>query len=411
MQGFCTRAILLVGLLLSSACTPNDTPSSATGTPAPSPTAQTRAGGAVLPIAQAHSLHAPALLQRGDALWFAWADGGAQPHVALQAANAESPLLRLPARLPAAPTLHDMQGATLLLWLDETPQEAERRLQGLVIAADGQSRSTVTPLTNAPTSDYSALSLGDGLVRVVWRGGGDAVQSLFLQDVTDRAVGFHQRELRQNAAHPALLRDAQGTVHLFWLEQFGRQAYHAQFDDGASPPPLTNVQPLSALAALPPGDAVESFDVAADARFAYLFWRIRAADGTRRMVVSVGVLGSADYSPPQTLGIAVDASQTVDGGFALGTVQAAAAAESAPVPWALPLAGQHEVLPAAVRSDNRLGIALFRDGALFGYAPLVDTPPLLGAPALLRTDNGLALSWAEVPGTGAATLFYTQIAD
>lgn len=374
---------LLLLIVLLAGCAANPAP---TVTPSPDPLPES-AWANVEHIGSAEQSAAPALLVTDSGVVLAWnsADESEARHF-VRGVDGVARIVALKAWHPFMQTLLPATpGQLLLLWLDRTQQAEELHLQAGIIASTAVAELGPNPVSNLPTRFYTALPVTNGAL-LVWSARLGAVNNLYADIVDRQARPSETLELRRDADYPALVQDNSGTIHLFWLESYGRQVYHATIAD-ADQPALDGITPLTATRLIGVTDSIEGFYAAFDAEQAHFFWNVRHADGTRMVLTSAGDLETMQFTEIRPLEISAD-----------GVVAA----------WAIPLPGQHDRLPVAVQDGATLGVLWLEDGAVAEYQAVVETGTLIGAPAIARDDTGtLYLAWSAAQAEHAANLYMT----
>lgn len=349
---------------------------------------------------------APVMLPVEDGLLLAWnsADESEARHI-VRGVDGEARIVALKAWHPFLQTLLPAHSSEfLLLWLDRTQQAEELRLQAGIISEDAIARLGANVVSDLPTRSYSALMVESGAL-VVWSARLGAVNNLYADIVDRQARPSETIELRRDADYPMLVQDENGVIHLFWLEQTGRQAYHATITnpDQAA---LTDIRPLIGTALIGAADAVEGWHVALDGTHVHLFWNIRRLDNTHAVLHSAGDLASLQFDPPAPFGIVQDTARQIQTPYRSGEASAATRSSDAAVWWAVPLAGQHTILPIAVYDGSTLGTAYMQAGDLVAYQPVVAATGMIRAPGIASdAAQNLYLSWASVTQDSGAKLY------
>lgn len=357
-------------------------------------------------IGEAEQSAAPALLSGQKGLLAAWnsADDNEARHF-VRGVDGAARIVALKAWHPFLQTLLPAQsGEYLLLWLDRTRDAEELRLQAGIVSEDAVARLGPNVVSGLPTRFYSALMVESGAL-VMWSARLGAVNNLYADIVDRQARPSEMIELRRDADYPVLVQDERGTIHAFWLEQYGRQAYHATIanPDQAA---LTDIRPLISTTLIGATDAIESWQVALDGTHIHLFWNLRRLDDTHMVLHSAGDLANLRFDAVQPFGIVEDATQRVDTPYRSGEASAATLSADASVKWAVPLAGQHGMLPIAVYDGSTLGVAYMQAGALVGYQPVVSATGLIRAPGIASDPaRNLYLSWASITQNHSARLY------
>jgi len=396
------RLWILSGCLLLAACLPQRSSSQAT----PSP--RLSLWGAVTLVAETEQSTGPALQVADGQPLLTWtgADEQEARHYA-RALPAAPQILALKAFFPFMQALHPASDErTHLLWLDRTANDTELQLLSAIISPQAVAEFGPNPISTLPTRRYSTLPLADNSVVAVWVGVDRHLPVLFVSVIDAQGRARVPIKLRNDADFPVLVRDFEGQIHLFWLEDSARRVYHALLSNQQE---ISNPRLLLNRTVVSTPDSIEDFAVAFDANHTYLFWQIRQGDGSHRVLYSAHPLDAIPFPPPQPLGIRASDSATITTGFNSGAVFAAGQDATQPVSWAVPLSGQHEILPAAVNMNAALGLVYFEDGSPVGYQSIVESGPLIGAPRL-QTDRerNLYLTWAEPTTRGPAQLLLTS---
>ncbi|MEL7435285.1 MAG: hypothetical protein AAFN11_15160, partial [Chloroflexota bacterium] len=276
----------------------------------------------------------------------------------------------------------------LLFWLDRTAEDFDLRVQVGGFNRGGIAELGPVVLSDQPTRNYSVVPTDDNLFRVVWSGGLGQTTNLYLNQVDAFGRPFGGGRLRIGGDYPALLRAIDGTVHLFWLEDNGRDAYSATFNE-SNDPVLTDIQRV-VTANISGTDIIEHFSLAYDGETVTLIWHVRRVNNTRLVITSSASLANASdasaYTAPEPLRLPDD------------TV----------VQWLTPTNSPESNLPVAVHDGRTLSFAQMTDGQLTHIEQLVETGSLIGAPAIASSPRTLALSWAQPSGAGYANLFAIQ---
>ena len=231
------------------------------------------------------------------------------------------------------------------------------------------------------TRHYDAIAIDDEQIRIVWSGGLGEVTNLYLHHIDHAARPISGGTVRIDADYPAMIRDNDGIVHLFWLENNGRDAYHARFDDSA-PPVLIDIQRV-ASSTIAGTDEISDFSAAFDGTHVYLFWNIRRTDDSRVVLMSSGQLSDDRFSTPEII-------QTETG----ETIQ-----------WLSPVRDSQNPLPVVANQGDNLLLLWMQDGVLHDSEWIVGSGTLIGLPYIATTNTGVRVSWSQITDNGYANLF------
>lgn len=396
-------------LLLLAACQPSTPP------PADLPVS---AWGPVVTLAQAEQPKAPPLSVSPNGVTTAWV-GADEKGVfqALRTLNTDA--MGEPVRLPLgvrpyaqqfAPAANDRQH---LFWLDSNV-EGETRLFTALLKPDLERERELTILTRQITRRYSLLPVADGGVWAIASGGLASEPALFAHyvDGDGRWRLSENYQITADADWPAALYRSDGFQTVYWLRPSDNRVMQALFADGV----LLNTQPLVDGVTLNTGDRLESFTTAQDNAYAYLFWNITRADGSRETWYTADVPSATTWARPIRLQINLPDDMTIespannfDSGFNVGIVFAASDGENN-VSWVVPAAGRFPVLPVAALVGREMSVIFMREGRIVGYRPMGIFTDLIGLPALVvDRDLYLYLSWAQPDPAGYANLQLTSV--
>jgi hypothetical protein len=327
-------------------------------------------------VSQAEELDAPSFTPVDAGLFFAWT-GSQEGEARLfsRGLNGRTQIMALKAYHPMQLRLFAGGDTVLMLWLDRIFNTVDMRVQAAVLSENGIAEVGVLTISDLPTRRYSAIQTTAELVTIVYSASLGQVSNLYLQRIDILGRPFTQERLGIDADYPALISHAENT-YLFWLEDNGEDAYFGRLGD-------TSLEETRRLGQVSIGtqEAIEDFRVGFDGLYAYLFWQIRAWDGSRHTLMSAGTL-TDEFSSP----IRLDAA------------------------WAIPAETATSAgLPVALNIGNQLGIAYFSEGAMGEFQPIVESGALLGAPKLaLLPDGRLGLAWSQPTVLGFANMLYTE---
>lgn len=375
-----TIGIIVSGLCIClMACQPTQIPPSQTPPPEalPSP-----AWGTVERLGQAEQLGGASIAWVNHAPFFTWTgvSGTEARHYARNTSTAAQ-IIAFAAAFPQRQRLFPLDDGVVMLWLDRSQQTDDLRLQAGRFSEDGVAEIGAVLVSDQRTLHYDAIGIDENVLQVVWSGGLGDISTLYVNYVDHLARTRTSQRLRIDADYPALLLDADGNQHLFWLENNRRDVYYGQLI-GASDPTLTAIRRV-ASSPLQASDDLAGFSAAYDGETAYLLWNIRQIDDVRRVMLSYGELAGGDFSPPQPLQL--DNTDTVQ--------------------WAVASDRQEAPMPILVNVAGDLRLLTLNRDEVVQDTLLVDSGTLLGLPALLLTDTEMIVTWAQARDDGWATLY------
>jgi hypothetical protein len=387
--------VLLVVLMTLAACSPPQADLQAHS-----------AWGQIYTITQAEQSSAPAIhvdASRVMAAWVGADDSGIHHDARVLLAGDLSPVVVLPLP-PANPYAQGLlpagDDALHLLWLDSDTNQQPYLYSALISASVRVERGPIR-LSDRPARRYQALAMGDGGLLVLWSGGLLAEPGLFAQVLDSLGRPQPPALLTADADWPTLARTEDGTLHVLWLRPSDDSLHHARLD-GLQ---LREHQPLPFGLERATGDRLHGLYAALDASHLYLLWNITRADGTPETWHSVRT--GDDWSPSARLGVEIH-DDSFETGFNTSAATAAGPG-TAWLSWAVPLSGQHYILPIAAQVHDHLSIIYFEDGAVRAIQPIAPAR-LIGAPALQSDrDRFLYLAWSQPTADGTADLNITSM--
>ncbi|MGB7337310.1 MAG: hypothetical protein WBC91_00345 [Phototrophicaceae bacterium] len=292
--------------------------------------------------------------------------------------------LDLPTFFPYDQTLLSTSQGALKLWLDRNNSEFNLRIQASTIGFDGTVETGIIPVNNQRTRNYSVIPISQREFRIVWSGGLGEVTNLYLHQIDDSGRPTGGDLLQIDGDHPALIQDSDGAIHLFWLSNNGRDAYHATFDEIGAPT-LVNVRRITSNN-LSLTDAITDFSVGFDATTAYLLWNVRRIDDSQFILMSSGQLTDEQFSLPAPL----------------------LTPEGASIQWAKSASGIHNPLPVVVNSEDDLLVVWFANGELQSTELVTRSGRLIGLPHIDATATRIGVSWSQVTADGFSNLLYVE---
>lgn len=407
MVGRWIALVLFLTLLLAVGCTPAGT---ATPISAPSPTAEpVSAWGQVITAGQTEQAAGPALAmahhqtailwtgidETGLGHWLArWDDGVLIDPVKLPA----------PARRVIAPSIFPaLDQRWHMLWLDRH-DSGEMRLFSVLLDSGLRVELGAVMLSETRTDQYTAALTGDQGLRVVWSGGHIVEPSLMTREIDPLGRPRPITTLVSGGSWPAITPAEGDTVWLFWLGAVDGLVYRGLLDGDS----LVDARSITRAVDLSPGDRLTGFTAGRDRTHGYLFWNVARVNGTQETWFTTGEIDSSEWPDPTRPGITVTGdTATVETGYQSGAALPAESGDSWGH-WAVPLDGAYGSLPVALNIEDDLGIVYFREGAITGYQPIIETGPLLGPPALAVGPFGaLTLSWSQPTGSSFADMQFT----
>lgn len=341
--------------------------------------------GTVELIAQAEHIPAPVFLESLNGTIFAWtgAQDGEARHFS-RGYQGNSQIMALAAHFPQQQQLFPIDHGALMLWLDRTSTSLDSRLQVGTFSEQGIAIVGAVTVSDHGTRNYDAIALEDRQIRIVWSGGLGEVTNLYLHTVDHGGRPLGGEQIRIDADYPALIQDNNGIVHLFWLENNGRAAYHAQFEETATPQIINSRRIASNN--LAGTDAIDNFTVGFDGTYAYLLWNIRRINGERRVLISTGQLADERFSTPIPL----------------------LTSDELPVQWATALSDIQNPLPIVVNQGDDLSLLWMQEGILQETEWITSSGQLIGAGYIGSDRNNLSVSWSAPTLNGYANLFYVS---
>lgn len=392
--------VVLVFILVGCTATPIFEEIAPTATPTPEPQS---AWGRINTLAQAERLDAPALHADAE-MAFAWTGTDANGVRMFAQTRGVTRPLAIDSFFPFDEMLFPAaQGGYHLLWLDRTAQDEALFLQSARFSRDAIAELGANPVSLLPARRYSAVSLPDNSVQVVWSSVSQNTPDLYATTLDpDGRIAFAER-IEPEGDYPALVY-TDAAIHLFWLEADGQQAYAARLVDNQ----LVLKRPLAYLDGLRRGDFVENFQVSMTETHLYIFWQIRRSAGERDIWYTSGALDNfAPLHDPHQLRVITNMPDDVDlPRFDTYSEMALAYGVQARFLSTLPAAT--EPLPLAVQAGSELGLAYFQAGRLVGYQRVVETELILGQPNFALDDAGhFYLAWADSRQLSTADLLWT----
>jgi hypothetical protein len=364
--------------------------------------------GEIILLAQAEQSQSPALLidqNRLSAAWIAADEFGVNQHVRLYTGSSlSSPLqLPLPSTRPYAQQFAaGIDGNVHLLWLDANDNSENRLYSALITPQESVERSAL--VSERLTLRYSSVSNTDGSLWTVWSGGFVSEPGLYIQYIDAGGRSRPSRQLTTDADWPVLIRAADGTLLLFWLQVSTGRAYRSTLIDGG----LTTIELLTDGVTLQRGDRLTDLRVGLDRMSGYLFWNIARVSGQVETWFSASLLTAPAWTPPERLGVNWTTKSFFETGFNSGRAYPAQRGDR----WfhlASPVSGQFDILPIAAVQGDRLVILYFQDGEVVGYQDIAQAAYLIEPPILLTDrDRHFYLAWSEPTPLGVADLKLTM---
>ncbi len=380
--------ILILGLLILSACTANP-PDNDNLQVAEQPTLASvelpqSDWGTVELITQAEHRNAPVFIDTGLNTLVNWT--GVQNDLARhfsRGIQGDTQILDIIAFFPQQQQLFSINRGALMLWLDRTNDALNLSLQAASISFDGIRMEGTSDVTTRRTRNYDAIALNQRQFRVVSSGGQGEITNLYLHHVDDLARPIGDELLVIDADYPALIKDNDDTVHLFWLSNNGRDAYHAYFEE-IGDPILVNSQQIASNNNLAVTDSISGFKVAFDGTHAYLLWTVRHIDDKQEVWMSSGHLGDDTFSP--AIHLMTDTDETLQ--------------------WLEPASEIQSPLPMLAGINQDLQLLWMQNGEIQETEFITSGGHLIGSPHIVTTDERIGISWSQPTQDDYANLFY-----
>ncbi|MCB9458311.1 MAG: hypothetical protein H6670_01585 [Anaerolineaceae bacterium] len=368
----------------------------------------TDAWGSITNFGSMQHIQPPAIMPTSQGTVFVWSDADAT-EARLYAATAakRATILALPTTLAYQHSTYPALGDNAhLLWIDQPLDEGPRLVTG-TYSPDLIALTGPVTLSRRDTYNYAAAPLPSGGLQVVWTSGFISEPTLYTLTIDGLGRPSFAEQVRFFVTHPALVRDGQGDLWLFWL--WDGDVYRGRLEGTV----LEDVETVTPDVALQRGDYLDAFYAVMDETHTYLLWQVSRADGTWEVEWAMGTKVGDVWSPPRQLSFAADAENTVQTGFNSGVVQAAhSGADASLVRLARPLLGQNRSVPLSVVTDGEqastIGILYLQNGAVLGYQALADGN-LLRAPGI-AADSALylTLAWGQLGPAGTTLNFITS---
>lgn len=291
--------------------------------------------------------------------------------------------LDLPTFFPQQQYLLPTAQGALKLWLDRNNSDFNLRIQASTLAFDGTLETGIIPVNNQRTRNYSVIALNQREFRIVWSGGLGDITNLYLHQIDDSGRPVGGDLLQIDGDHPAMVHDNDGIIHLFWLSNNGRDAFHATFDEIGAPS-LINIRRIASHN-LEVTDAVTHFNVAFDGTHAHLFWTVRQIDDTQHVWMSSGQLQDDRFQAPSILNVDETAIQ-----------------------WINSTSTTQNPLPIVANANDALYVLWFADGNLQSSELISNSGRLIGVPYIDTNETRIGVSWAQATTDGFANLFYVE---
>ena len=339
--------------------------------------------GTVELVAQAEQIAAPAFLDTGLNTLFTWT--GAEDDLARhfsRGIQGDTQALDIIAFFPQQQQLFPINRGALMLWLDRSNDTLDLRLQAATISFEGLRMEGTSAITTRRSRNYAAIALNQRQFRVVSSGGQGEVTNLYLHHVDDLGRPIGDELLVIDADYPALIKDNEGRVHLFWLSNNGHDAYHAHFEE-IGDPTLLDIQQIASHN-LAVTDAISDFSVAFDGTDAYLLWTIRHIDDTQDVWMSSGQLNDDSFSASELL--LTDTGESPQ--------------------WINPAREIQSPLPMIASINEDLHLLWMQNGEIQQTEFITNSGHLIGKPHIVTNEDGIGVSWSQPTTNGYANLFY-----
>lgn len=297
-------------------------------------------------------------------------------------------------------------------------EEQDGRLRSAVISASGETRRGPITLAFAATRDFTAISLTDNRLFVLWRSAGDQQFTGQIIDAAGRPGPDTPFSIPGLAGITATL-DRAGLLHLGWLSSPAPNTFsfyhHTMHPESLSveSPTLLHTQDLAST------QAITDMTLNLDETHGYLAWSVMTAEPaniTHRAKLLAFPLGQpadtivSDLRIPQRPAKCRPASVVVahvpdicDLATDIGPVTS--------LRWLSAAPRQHHIglLIAATYTPNgwQPGIIVLQNGAALGYRLLSPHPADAGAPVVsISTGGRIVAAWSGIDGV-IPELYYT----
>ena len=363
--------------------------------------------GPVREVAEAARRSAPAIWRNdGGQSFMAWS-GTDEIEARLYAlpADAEAPvILALGVSAPFDESLYPAAADRYhLLWLQPAPGRSALKLYAATISPQGVAELGPNAVSDEATYRYSASTDEGGTLWIAWSEGAAMTPGLRLRGIDPGGRLRFSEDFNEAGDHPAWLMMPDGQLWLYWLRDglIIRAMLQISTEGRAD---LVGMQSTGRAPSLNTGEGLRRFVVAQDETHIYGFWQIVDAAHQPRSLWTSADLSAGRWPDPAPLGLSVDENSLFEAGYNTGSVQAARSGPQA-LGWFALAPVQRRILPIAISLGPELGLAFLRGGEIVGYQALIETGPLLDAPALaIDAAQDISLAWAEAVTDAPARL-------
>jgi hypothetical protein len=190
----------------------------------------------------------------------------------------------------------------MILWLDSVAGEETTLYGGTFFSTPDSTlvETGPTEITGAPTLEYSAVPTGRGELLVLWTrtpNASSVTSPLFAQIIDSEGRPLLAQQLARNGRYPRAVVDLNGTLHIVWLEPESAALWtvrYARFSGALIGEDVGEGQAIGIISTRT-GQALESFDLGADATHVYAVWGLVTVD-TNNTPSTIGELGGISFA-------------------------------------------------------------------------------------------------------------------
>ena len=232
----------------------------------------------------------PAFLVTDELVYAAWnektGEGSTLRLVALdrQANPVQDLLLALGLNFPHSPVLSSLQGKPTLFFLARPSGESLDTLYALHLTGDGRPAGRPEPVTPAEMDVESfAVALLEHGWFAVWEVKGEPYSALYCALLDEQAHILEDPfPLAEWGERPVAYTDADGVVHVAWMQREAQGRLRIFYTETAEPPPSPTGAVQIAKYVMGLGGAARSLALGLDASHVYLFWDVEYRGGPRQ---------------------------------------------------------------------------------------------------------------------------------
>jgi hypothetical protein len=340
-------------------------------------------------------------------VWWGWTDEKqAEVRHLAQLSTQNSPtILAISAWQPTQyRLLPALNNRTHWLWLDNQNATSTRpTLKLALVNPDLVAELGAKPLSVDMAHRFSAVSLSDSAMRVVWSEGEVGSVGLYTVAVDGRGRVPRRTLLRAEGDYPTLVTARDGTMWLYWLHD--KRVWRGRVAGDT----LEEIVGLMSMPTLRNDQWLQAFTASMDDNRTYLFWQMVDTRQNAELWLTSGANDPSTWTSVQRLGVSMNnSSGNVETGFNSGTVNQARNGENW-VEWATPLVGQFSTLPLISTVGQDLMVIYLRNGEIIGAQSLASITALYAPPNIISDpDRHLYVTWTQAKDTQTAELWYTS---